>query len=872
MTRPVLDANPSTYMPELTPDHGKPSRSMKISGSAVVVAFVMTLGVGFQAVKRLGVLDNVTADDIKLMGGILALVVLAAMMAVWMKSNEARGGKRPSGPFVSFDDPTMRKFDTREWKFVHPAQAADGDFHWDHQGLASSSLTTTKFDREQNVNANDLVYRMGLDEYSVQSDEKSANLTEAARNAATKGALFYAHLSRNRGCVPNDYGGPMFLLPGLIIACYVAGRKHRERSLPAHVRTAMTAYILNHQQQDGGWGTHIAGVSTNFGSVLNYVAARLLGVPGTHAQMAKARTFMATREGALGAPLWAKLWLAVLGCYDWQGVSPVPPEMWILPEWFPFHPKNTWCHARMVALPMSFLYGSRFVYLESEIDPVIAQLRVELYPVRGPYHRVDWMNEQGTLSSGELYGAEPTRLLRLGNFCLNWLMESTFLGNPNFWLRAKSLNQVYDLIKEEDETNAYICIGPVNKALNIVCAMAKQDEVGLRKHVDAVYRYLWVAEDGMKMQGYVNSMVWDSSFALLSVCSLMDVREKSLNKTAADFKLATFAKELHDFLVRNQVDCDPRQTQQYRDPSKGGWGFSTKDNTYIVSDCTAEALRAAMRFAHRGNLQIVGTTSNEIEAVDLMLWSQNPDDDAWASYEKRRGYAWYEWLNPAAVFGDIMIDYSYVECTSSCVQALVKYYQVHGKTDPVRAGKCLASVKRALLYLFKKQFEDGSWFGQWGVCFTYATLFAVEALASALQICDDDVVMKRNIRNALRKAVDFLLVVRNQDGGWGESVEACALKMWTSDPSGSNVVNTAWALMTLVSVLKTKSYKDQPRVERAAREAAEFLIKHQDRSGDWAQQRSISGVFNKTCGITYTSYRNCFPVWALADFASLGLE
>lgn len=33
-------------------------------------------------------------------------------------------------------------------------------------------------------------------------------------------------------------------------------------------------------------------------------------------------------------------------------------------------------------------------------------------------------------------------------------------------------------------------------------------------------------------------------------------------------------------------------------------------------------------------------------------------------------------------------------------------------------------------------------------------------------------------------------------------------------------------------------------------------------SGDWAQE-GITGVFNRSTGITYTAYRNVYPIWAL---------
>ncbi len=42
----------------------------------------------------------------------------------------------------------------------------------------------------------------------------------------------------------------------------------------------------------------------------------------------------------------------------------------------------------------------------------------------------------------------------------------------------------------------------------------------------------------------------------------------------------------------------------------------------------------------------------------------------YSSYETKRAGAVVELLNPAEVFGDIMVDYTYVECTSAVVQAL----------------------------------------------------------------------------------------------------------------------------------------------------------------------------------------------------------
>lgn len=95
------------------------------------------------------------------------------------------------------------------------------------------------------------------------------------------------------------------------------------------------------QNEDGGWGLHIEGSSTMFGSALNYVALRLLGEDangGECGAMTKARSWILERGGATAITSWGKLWLSVLGVYEWSGNNPLPPEFWLLPYSLPFHP------------------------------------------------------------------------------------------------------------------------------------------------------------------------------------------------------------------------------------------------------------------------------------------------------------------------------------------------------------------------------------------------------------------------------------------------------------------------------------------------------------------------------------------------------
>jgi squalene cyclase len=163
-----------------------------------------------------------------------------------------------------------------------------------------------------------------------------------------KAVHFYSMLQTDDGHWSGDYGGPLFLMPGFIVAWYIMGKP--QQMFNEHDVELMTHYIVVHQQLDGGWGTHIESPSTMFGTTVNYVALRLLGMDALENVCQRGRKFILDNGGAIMTSSWAKLYLCMLGCMHWDGHNSVPPEIWLLPEWFPFHPSRMWCHARMVYL------------------------------------------------------------------------------------------------------------------------------------------------------------------------------------------------------------------------------------------------------------------------------------------------------------------------------------------------------------------------------------------------------------------------------------------------------------------------------------------------------------------------------------------
>ncbi len=683
------------------------------------------------------------------------------------------------------------------------------------------------FDSANNPNSADQVFRhqdqnAKFRPFAGSRPEMKNEEDQKVVDTLINGINYFSFLQSEEGHWPGDYGGPMFLLPGLLIASYITGTE-----FPKPHQELMKIYLFNHQNTDGGWGMHIESESTLFGTVMQYVSLRLLGIESGDIRLIQARNWIQENGGATGIPSWGKFYLAIMNLYDWDGFNSLFPEMWLFPKWLPVHPSRYWCHSRMVYLPMAYCYAHRIQVPENEL---IVSIRKEIFVDN--FNEIDWPKQRDKICAKDSYTVQSP-VLKWMNFFTN-TYEKFHLS----WPRKTVLAFILEYIHAEDLQTQSLDIGPVSQAINSICIWHAhgKDSTQFQEHVKRWYDYLWVAEDGMKMAGYNGSQLWDVAFTTRAI----------LESDIGSLFKPTIEKS-YDFINQSQILKQHSTHEQYfRHPMIGSWPFSTAEQGWPVADCTAEGISATLSVHSSGLMKSEISDERLKLAVNVILSMQNKDG-GWATYELSRAPKWLEKLNPSEIFADIMIDYSWTECSSACIQTLIEIQHFYPDYKPEQIN---SSIIRGLEYIIHQQRSDGSWYGGWGVCFTYATWFGIEALKKA-QVAGyyDQTILSQSITGAC----DFLVSKQKQDGGWGETYQSCA-KMIYSEASESQVVNTAWALLALMAA----GFQDRKVIDRGI----QVLIARQTEMGDWLQEK-ISGVFNYNCMITYSAYRNTFPIWAL---------
>jgi len=611
-----------------------------------------------------------------------------------------------------------------------------------------------------------------------------ASATDAALLAGAQ-----ALLDRREGAV---WEGEMVWSPVItgtrVLAAWAVGEELQDADQVA-------AYLRHVRNDDGSWGMHEEADGNLYPTVLCALALDRLGDPSPESWK-----WIEKAGGTMASPIWARVWLAVLGLCPWSAIPPMPVELWLLPRALPVHPSRMYCHTRHVYQAIAVMKRRNLRFLNDE--------QLAPYRDRFPLHWPNWRRIQ---TRPEDVFERPPLVLRLG-----WRALDRGLAVLPDALKQRAVRVAMKQIEVDFKASNNAGLSPVSglmQALVLSHGAPKDEAIARVRNLDY---WLWKGPEGHRWVG-ARSTAWDTAFALQAL-RFADVA----------------APESVDALEGLQVQAEMGDGVE-RQYTRGGWCFSEPSPAWPVSDCTAEAVTALAAWDRPIDPQ----------ALRFILARQNPDG-GFGSYERNRR-SWLRGINPSELYGDCVVEISWVECTGSCVAALAD--ALPKVTDPGLRRAVERGIRRGVQFIRRQQRRDGAWEGMWGVHMVYGTRFALHGLRSAGVPTTDP---------AVRRALAWLRANVHPDGGWGEDVVGCL--HGESVPSRESMaVHTAWGLLASLDA----GEDDASRLDAAAT----VLAKRQLDDGQWAPE-GLEGVFFRTSALRYDMYRQYFPVMALARYRS----
>lgn len=587
-------------------------------------------------------------------------------------------------------------------------------------------------------------------------------------------------------------------------------------------------HLLRKQQPDGGWSLYCGAAGDLSTSVECYLALKMAGQDANSSPMQRARKLILDKGGVEKTRVFTKIWLAMLGQWDWKGTPYLAPELMLLPNRLPLNIYELASWTRATVVPMTIILSQRPVWRvpdEAAINELYANGRERAsYSLPVPaglgwewmLHRVD-------------------RLLPIAE---------RFLPNP---LRSRALRAAERwIVSHQEADGSWGGIQPpwVYSLIALHHLGYSLHHDVMRKGVEGFESFAIEDAETWRLQACV-SPLWDTCLVMNALLeSGVDPDDPPLVR-AADWLIARQILVGGDWQVKNP-DAPP-----------GGWAFEFENDLYPDTDDAAEILLAIGR---------AGASDREQRdaAVERGLaWtiSMQSGNGGWGAFDKDNTSVLASKL-PFFDFGET-IDPPSVDVTAHILEAI----GVLGRSVHTR------EVRKALDYIWREQESDGPWFGRWGVNYLYGTGAVLPALAAVGHDMTDP---------RVGKAVGWVESCQNEDGGWGESCASYA------DPAlrgrgKSTPSQTAWALLALIAAGRA--------VTPATARGAEYLVRTQEPDGSWEEPeytatgfpgygegtrrfRTVEGHPEQLLPselpsgfmIKYHSYRLCWPLLALGRY------
>jgi len=598
-------------------------------------------------------------------------------------------------------------------------------------------------------------------------------------------------------------------------------------------------YLIENQLPDGGWAMYPGGEVEISGSVKAYFALKLTGHDPGAEYMQRARRAILAHGGADAVNSFTRFYLALLGQIPYGQCPAVPPEIVLLPKWFPVNLYAVSSWTRTIIVPLSIVSAVQPV---RKIDPArgIRELFIKS-PEDWPPLRCPGLPGGTGLFSWDHFFRRIDRILK-------WCQRRRLLP-----LRRRALKKAEKwMVQRFQNSDGLGAIYPpiIWSILALRCLGYRDSSREVREcHQQLHDLILEDEEEGSIRLQPCKSPVWDTAITL---------RALSAGGIRPDNPAAVKAV---DWLLEKQITRAGDWAETVK-VEPGGWCFEHANDFYPDSDDTAAVLTALrMQFAEsprppavlppelRLVAEATGSPDQAASAISRVdktaaaiqrglawLLAMQNDDGGWGAFDRNNNRKFLCYVP----FADhnAMIDPSTPDLTGGVLETLGELGRRLGDE----------AVDRAVDYLRRSQQPDGSWFGRWGVNYVYGTWKALTGLA-AVGVPKDD--------PAIAAGANWLLAHQHTCGGWGESPDSYE-KPHLKGQGEPTASQTAWGLMGLLAAGMERS----PAVARAVR----FLIRTQYEDGTWDEEQFTGTGFPRVFYLRYHYYPIYFPLIALAQW------
>ena len=511
-------------------------------------------------------------------------------------------------------------------------------------------------------------------------------------------------------------------------------RQFMGRPDPAILRDT-AAWIRSKQDADGGWAIFTGGPPDLSATIEAYAALRLAGDPADAAHMRRAAELVRELGGIERSRVFTRIWLALFGEWSWDRLPALPPEVILLPSWFPLNIYDFASWARQTIVPLCVVASFR---PKRELGFTLDELRTGRWQPERLSLRTWGGRFQALDRALHLYEKRPFGPLRRHALalCAEWILrrqeaDGCWGGIQPPW--------VYSIM-----------------ALHLLGY--PMDHPALKKAWDGLESFA-IREPGVRRFEACQSPVWDTALAMVALRDAGVPPDHPAMRRGAEYLLSQEIRVQGDWAVRRP------------NLAPGGWAFEFENDNYPDIDDTAEVI-LALRASGADRARIEGAVRR---AIDWTLGMQCKDG-GWAAFDVDNTQRLCGEL-PFCDFGEV-IDPPSADVTAHVVEMLAE----EGRADDPRC-------RRGVEWLLRHQEPDGSWFGRWGANYVYGTGAAVPALVRAGLAPDHP---------AIRRAVRWLETHQNADGGWGEDLRSYVDPAWRGRGK-STASQTAWALLALLA-------------------------------------------------------------------------